>query len=173
MRLAFGVIACAIALASGSFVARVSGSTGPIPLNCNRACLEGVIDQYLKAVVAHDPKLLPLSADVRYTENDQLLPVGDGFWKTAQGIGNYKHVFADPEFGQVALMGTMREADTPLLMSVRLRIELGRITEIEVGLLQAGRRRAQQHRRRWTRAARPRTSGSSRSRRRSGSRASR
>src|SRR4026208_1088402 len=29
------------------------------------------------------------------------------------------------------MMGTMREANTTLLMSVRLRIELGRITEIE------------------------------------------
>jgi hypothetical protein len=42
-----------------------------------------------------------------------------------------KHTFADPEFGQVAFMGTMREAGAPRLMSVRLRIELGRITEIE------------------------------------------
>ena len=38
---------------------------------------------------------------------------------------------ADPEFGQVAMMGTMREAGGPILMSLRLRIELGRITEIE------------------------------------------
>ena len=116
---------------SGLFVAGVSGSTGPIPLDCNRACLEGVIDQYLKALVAHDPKTLPLSADVKFTENGQPLPVGDGFWKTAQGIGNYRHIFADPEVGQVALMGTMREANTNILMSLRLRIELGRITEIE------------------------------------------
>ena len=60
-----------------------------------------------------------------------MIPVGDGFWKTAQGIGNYKHYFADPDAGQVAFMGTMREAGTAILMSVRLRIELGRITEIE------------------------------------------
>ena len=119
------------ALVVGRFAVRVSGSTGPIPLNCNRACLEGVIDQYLAAVVAHDPKRLPLSADVKYTENNQVLEVGDGFWKTAQGVGNYNHVFADPEFGQVAFMGTMMEAGAPLLMSLRLRIELGRITEIE------------------------------------------
>jgi hypothetical protein len=59
---------------SGLFVAGVSGSTGPIPLDCNRACLEGVIDQYLKALVAHDPKMLPLSADVKFTENGQPLP---------------------------------------------------------------------------------------------------
>jgi hypothetical protein len=110
---------------------RLSASIGPIPLNCNRACLEGVVDQYLAALVKHDPKGLPLSEDVIYTENSQVLKVGDGFWKTAEGLGNYKHIFADPEFGQVAMMGTMREAGGPILMSLRLRIELGRITEIE------------------------------------------
>ncbi|HLK49081.1 MAG TPA: hypothetical protein VKT49_13150 [Bryobacteraceae bacterium] len=108
-----------------------AAATGPIPLNCNRACLEDVVNQYLAALVAHDPKRLPLSADVKYTENDQLLPLGDGFWKTVEGPGNYKHIFADPESGQVAMMGTMREAGAPMLMSVRLRLELGRITEIE------------------------------------------
>jgi hypothetical protein len=124
---AFGAFALGAAILTG----RLAASTGPIPLNCNRTCLEGLIDQYLSAVVAHDPKRLPLSEDVMYTENNQVLKVGDGFWKTAAGIGNYKHVFADPEFGQVGFMGTMQEAGAPLLMSLRLRIELGRITEIE------------------------------------------
>ncbi|MBV9506444.1 MAG: hypothetical protein JO323_15710 [Acidobacteriia bacterium] len=108
-----------------------AASTGPIPLNCNRACLEDLVNQYLSALVAHDPKRLPLSADARYTENDQRIEIGDGFWKTVEGTGNYRHYFADPEFGQVAFMGTMREAGAPLLMSLRLRVELGRITEIE------------------------------------------
>jgi hypothetical protein len=121
----------AFALGAAIFIGDLAASTGPIPLNCNRACLEGLIDQYLAAVVAHDPKRLPLSEDVLYTENNQVLKLGDGFWKTAAGIGNYKHVFADPEFGHVGFMGTMQEAGAPLLMSVRLRIELGRITEIE------------------------------------------
>jgi hypothetical protein len=120
----------AIAVA-GYVIPRVHASTGPIPLNCNRACLEGVMDQYLAALVAHDPKRAPLSADAIYTENDQIMDIGDGFWKTVQGLGNYKHIFADPEFGQVAMMGTMREAGAVLLLSLRLRIELGRITEIE------------------------------------------
>ena len=68
---------------------------------------------------------------MKYTENDQVMEIGDGFWKTAEGRGNYTHIFADPEFGQVAFMGTMQEAGAPLLMSLRLRVELGRITEIE------------------------------------------
>jgi len=104
---------------------------GPIPLNCDRACLEGVINRYLDALVERDPDRLPLSKDVQYTENSQVLEVGDGFWKTVEGRGKYLHIFADPEFGQVASMGTMLEADAPLLMSLRLRIQLGRITEIE------------------------------------------
>ncbi len=115
----------------GLRIPEAHASTGSIPLNCNRACLDNVVDQYLAALAARDPKRLPLSADVKYTENDQLTDLGDGFWKTVEGVGNYKHTFADPEFGQVAFMGTMREAGAPLLMSVRLRIELGRITEIE------------------------------------------
>jgi hypothetical protein len=124
---AFGAIASAALL----LAINANASTGPIPLNCDRLCLESLVDQYLAAVVAHDPKRLPLSAGVRYTENDQLMDVGDGFWKTAEGVGNYKHIFADPEAGQVAFMGTMHEAGAPLLMSLRLRVELGRITEIE------------------------------------------
>ena len=88
------VVLGAIVLAS---VAVLHASTGPIPLNCNRACLENLVDQYLAAVVAHDPKRLPLSKDVMYTDNDQVIEVGDGFWKTAEGRGNYTHIFADPD----------------------------------------------------------------------------
>jgi hypothetical protein len=117
---------------------QVHASTGPIPLNCDRACLEGVMNQYLAAVVAHDARRLPLSEDVMYTENDQVLKVGDGFWKTAAGLGNYKHYFADPEVGQVAFMGTMQEAGAALLLSLRLRIQLGRITEIESVYFRSG-----------------------------------
>src|SRR5580698_6056304 len=122
-------VACTLGvlLAAGFIGTGARASTGPIPLNCNRACLEGTIDLVLDAMVKHDPKRLPLSADVMYTENDQVMDVGDGFWKTAEGLGNYSHIFADPEFGQVAFMGTMREAGAPLLVSLRLRVELGRI----------------------------------------------
>jgi len=59
------VVAIAIAVVAlvGDFVPSADAATGPIPLNCNRACLENLVDQYLAAVVAHDPKRLPLSKD--------------------------------------------------------------------------------------------------------------
>jgi hypothetical protein len=138
MRSAFAALLVTATLVTGYLASTVSASIGPIPLDCDRACLEGVVNQYLAALVKHDPRGLPLSEDVIYTENDQVMKVGDGFWKTAAGIGNYKHIFADPEFGQVALMGTMQEAGAPLLMSLRLRIELGRITEIESVYFRSG-----------------------------------
>lgn len=128
----------AILAVAGLHQTGARASTGPIPLNCNRACLENVANQVLDAMVKHDPKGLPLSADLRYTENDQAMEIGDGFWKTAEGRGNYSHFFADPEFGQVAFMGTMREAGAVLLVSMRVRVELGRISEIEAVYYRTG-----------------------------------
>ena len=138
MRSALAALVFTASVLALALATRVSASVGPIPLNCDRACLEGVVNQYLAALVKHDPKGLPLSEDVIYTENAQVMKLGDGFWKTAEGVGNYKHIFADPEFGQVAMMGTMMEAGTPILMSLRLRIELGRITEVEAVYFKPG-----------------------------------
>lgn len=111
---------------------------GPVAADCNRACLEGLINQYLDALVARDHRRLPLSNDVRYTEQEQVLEIGDGFWKTVTGRGNYNHYFADPEAGQAGWMGTMRERNGVLLMTVRLRVQLGRITEIETSYFRQG-----------------------------------
>jgi len=33
------------------------------------------------------------------------MDLGDGFWKTVEGPGNYKHIFADRKMDQVAFYG--------------------------------------------------------------------
>ena len=124
------IAAILIAALAGSTAAAQPSSR--IPADCDRRCLEELIDQYLGAVIAHDPAQLPLSVDVKFTENEQRLNVGDGFWQTATGRGNYNHYFADPTTSQAAWMGTMREGSTLLLMALRLRVQLGRIAEIEM-----------------------------------------
>ena len=54
---------------TGVFNTAAFEATGqPIPTDCNRACLEGAVGCYLAAVVAHDPKQLPLAASVKFTE---------------------------------------------------------------------------------------------------------
>ncbi len=113
----------------------------PIPANCDRGCLEHVADEVARAMVSKDLASLPLSRDVRYTEGGQPLKVGDGFWATASGMGTYAHYFADPDVGQVVVMRTMREGSGPNadnLMGLRVRVELGRITEIETTFYKKG-----------------------------------
>jgi hypothetical protein len=98
---------------------------------CDRACLEGFVDAYVTAVVAHDPARLPIARDAKFTENGQRLALGEGLWHTATGLGGYALKLADVERGQVVLMGTIREADTPTILIARLRVAYRKITEIE------------------------------------------
>lgn len=111
---------------------------GKPPASLDRTGLERLVDQYCAAVVAHDPGRLPLAADVRFTEMGQELKIGDGFWGTASGIGNYKTYYADVDAGEVGFLGTMVESGTPLLMGLRLKVQIGRITEIETAFYRRG-----------------------------------
>ncbi|HLG54141.1 MAG TPA: hypothetical protein VI485_02345 [Vicinamibacterales bacterium] len=98
---------------------------------CDRACLEGIAEQYLEALVAKDPKRLPLAAGVKYTENGQRLQLGDGFWNSVTARGTYKLHVADQTAGQIVTFSTMREAGTPMIIALRLKVDNRRISEIE------------------------------------------
>lgn len=99
---------------------------------CDRACLTGFIDQYLDALVAQDPKRLPLAPDAKYTENGQRLVLPDGFWNSVAGKGTYRLDVADTAAGQAGTFVTMREAPgNPVLVALRLRVQNRRLTEIE------------------------------------------
>lgn len=98
---------------------------------CDRECLTGVLDGYIDALVAQDPKRLLLAPNVKYTENGQRLTIPDGFWNSVSGRGTYELVVADPQKGEVAAEVTMREAGTPLIMALRLKVVNRRLSEIE------------------------------------------
>jgi hypothetical protein len=98
---------------------------------CDRACLDGFVDQYLAALLAHDPSRAPFAKNVKFTENGQVLKVGDALWGTLSGFGKYKFYFEDPQDGQVGFFGTVRENDVPAILAVRLKVQDRKITEIE------------------------------------------
>src|SRR5215510_166762 len=50
---------------------------------CDRSCLESFVDQYLEALIAHDPQKLPMTPRVKNTEDGVRLDPGDGLWRTA------------------------------------------------------------------------------------------
>jgi hypothetical protein len=99
--------------------------------SCDRACLEGFVNQYLDAMVGRNPYGLPLAPKVKFTENEQVIPLGEGIWGTASGLGTYKLYVADPQTGQVGFLGTMRENDTPVGFALRLKIDHRVIREVE------------------------------------------
>jgi hypothetical protein len=98
---------------------------------CDYACLTGFVDQYLAALVAHDPGRLPVAAHVKFTENTIPLKLGDALWGTISGMGTYKVYFADPRAGEVGCECTIRENGTPAILVVRLRVVHRKITEVE------------------------------------------
>jgi hypothetical protein len=98
---------------------------------CDRTCLQSAAEAYLKAVVAHDPRLLGLDEHLRFTENGQELQIGDGFWNTASGVGAAQQFYPDPQTQQVTYFGTMREFDNLVLMAMRLKVRDRRISEVE------------------------------------------
>lgn len=119
MRLLIGLVILAAALPA---------ATAP---RCDRTCLEGMISTYLTALAAHDPTRLPLASKVRYAENDQILPLGKGEWQIAGPAGKYRHIFSDPQAGQVAAITTITEHGVAAIYVVRLKVDNGRISEVE------------------------------------------
>ncbi|MDP3737651.1 MAG: hypothetical protein Q8R02_09690 [Hyphomonadaceae bacterium] len=99
--------------------------------NCDRTCLYGVLDEYLAALAAKDPSKAPLASDVRYTENNVALKVGDGVWGTIASMGKYDFRFADPEAGGIGFYGVLTEARTAAPYTLRLKVKDKKITEIE------------------------------------------
>jgi hypothetical protein len=139
MRKSLTTVATLILLAGGvgNGVRAQSGSG-----SCDRACLENFVDRYLDAVIAHNPKLLPLARNVKFTENGVKLEIGDAQWKTVIGKGKYRIFVADPEAGQVAFIGTVREEargpeGIPTALALRLRIENRQISEVETLLIRS------------------------------------
>ena len=105
---------------------------------CDRACLIGFTEQYLKALGARDPSALPLAANVKFTENGTQLPLGGGLWNIPTTLVAHRDVFADPTTGQVAVWSVLDERGAPVLLSVRLKVQDRRITEIETVVARKG-----------------------------------
>ena len=125
------IVAAILALGLGAGATRAAEP----PPACDRACLSGLLDAYLVALKAHDPRSLPLAPGVRFTENGVPLAVGDGLWNTIDALGDYKLPFIDPEDGQAGLYGVVFEDGKPAQLMVRLKVEEGKISQIETIVL--------------------------------------
>jgi len=101
-------------------------------VECDRACLAGFMTTYLEALAAHDSSKLPVTKNVKYTENGVRLNLNDGLWNTASAMPTYRVDVIDEEAGQVGLLGRINENGNNNWFAARLKVEKGKqISEIE------------------------------------------
>jgi hypothetical protein len=126
-------VLCLAGLAS-MVIANAAAAAQPA---CDRACLEGFVEKYFDAVVANNPKLVPISPNVKFTEDGQRLLIGDGLWNTAKAKGKYRLFVTDVPAQSVAVLATIQEDHREpaqfngSLIALRLRVHNNEITEIE------------------------------------------
>lgn len=120
----------ALALAAG--MGGLGAATQAEAKRCDRACLVAITDQYLAALVAHDPSKAPLAPGAVFVENALRMKPGEGLWKTATGGPTAFRIHVpDVALQQAGWMGVIQQDGKPTLLALRLKIENGRITEAE------------------------------------------
>lgn len=98
---------------------------------CDRACLSGLVTQYVDALVAHDPARLQTTAKVRFTEDSRELKLGEGLWQTVTAKGQFREEYLDTAKQVAAAHVELLEKSVPVLYSVLLHVEDGKIAGIE------------------------------------------
>jgi hypothetical protein len=115
-------------------LAQTVQATAAVP-DCDRSCLTSIADNYLNALVAHDPKRVAWADSVKFTENNVPLTIGDGIWGTITGLGTYKLYVADEKTGEIGFFGQVQEPSFPSLMAMRLKVVHKKISEAEMVIL--------------------------------------
>ena len=98
---------------------------------CDRACLKTTLDQYLNAVVKHDPSAAPLMIGFRQTENATVIKLGTGVWKSVTGLGKVQRRYFDAVSGQAGYFGTVEESGAPAIVTLRMKVDNKKISEAE------------------------------------------
>ena len=135
-RIALTALAPGVVLA---LTAQLAPATAQVPgqgtayraIACDRACLIGFVHRYMDALTHKDVKRAPFAKDVMFTENDVVMPIGEGLWGTVSGASETGMELADPSTGQAAWFGLVQEHGSPAYYAMRLRVRDGRIEDVE------------------------------------------
>lgn len=97
---------------------------------CTRESLRGLTDQYFEALSAQDASNLPLAPGVKFTENGEVLEVGEGLWANA-GETKFKLHLLDTEMCTSVTQSVVADGRTDIPLGLRLKVVNQQITEIE------------------------------------------
>src|SRR5262245_49657471 len=105
---------------------------------CDRACLTGMMTQFINALVAHDSSKLPLADNARYTEDSKNAQLGQGIWKSVTANGGFRQDYIDTRKQVAAAHVLLREGETQALYSVLLHVTGMKIAGIETLVQRVG-----------------------------------
>jgi hypothetical protein len=117
----------------------VLGASSVFAADCDRTCLKGLLDQYMNAVVQHNPAFVPLTPGYRQTENAVVRRPGQGIWQTAKALGRVQRQYFDTVTNNAGFFGTLEEksGDTAVV-TLRLQVENRKVSEAEWYLARKG-----------------------------------
>jgi len=101
---------------------------------CTRASLTRVVDDYFKVVETHQMAALPTATNLRITENGQDMQPGEGLLKSGGKTLLRRDVIDSERCAAVSEAVTEETIDgalTQAVMAVRLKVDAGKVSEIE------------------------------------------
>lgn len=134
MKTAVASAILALALATRTLAASDAAGRQPVTgsdtRSCSQACLVQILGEFKSSVLAKQP--VGLSEDAEIRENMAITTVEQSAWKDVRAIRSTA-VFADAVTGNVVSRDGVELTDgRPGYISTRLRVEGGRITEVEL-----------------------------------------
>lgn len=117
----------AICLLSCGYFAQVQAASN----DCDRACLQNLLDTYMQAVAANNVAAAPLMAGYRQTENAVVKRLGTGVWENVTGLHADARSYLDPEAGQALWFGVVDTAARAEVAMIRIKVTEQKIAEAE------------------------------------------
>jgi len=99
--------------------------------DCDRACLQGHLDQFVTAVLKHDAASLPLLQGAKVIHNGKPGSLSaEALWKDVDSV-TYRQSVLDPVAGQAAMFAVAAQDHKRGTLFVRLKVEHGKLAVVE------------------------------------------
>jgi len=101
---------------------------------CTADSLKAVVGTYFKAVETHQMSVVATAPNLRITQNGLEIKPGDGFIKTGGTVQFQRNIIDTERCGtvtQAVIDETIDGATVPVILAVRLKVDGGKVSEIE------------------------------------------
>jgi hypothetical protein len=137
------ILLAATLLITTSFNAQTPDTSTP-GLVCNsspRTCLDYTLNIYLKALLVHKPEALPVTDNVKFTENGVARKLGEGLWQTITKFnveaGGSKQEYIDLPQQTAALHMIAMEGQAPALFILKIKVAGRKIADAETHVIRS------------------------------------